>query len=135
MIDLVLFKKENGAEYQNKLRQQFYYQIDPRLRAVNMEAALWVYDQFRKKWIITCVNRTKEENKKVGGSQFSAHLDARADDVRSWTFEKSEKIQIVKHLYEVWGQDFLYVIHHTTNNAEHFHINIRYHHKRYRHAL
>ena len=123
----VYLKKENGRQYEQMLEQQFYGQIDGRLRAVYLELNDWVLREFVGKIIIiTCLNRTPQENKTVGGKPYSAHLDCRAFDGRiRKDFSLDEIKQIERHLLEVWG-DFLYVKVHGKGYNKHIHVNIRH---------
>ena len=45
---------------------------------------------WHKPFILTCLNRTEEENKAVGGSKYSAHKYARGGDGRSRIYSDSE---------------------------------------------
>ena len=122
---LVYMKKESGRQYEEMLHQQFYGQIDGRLRAVFFELDDWIHREFGKRLIITCLNRTKEENKVVGGVEWSAHLFGRAIDGRTHIFTREEITKITNHLTDVWG-DFIYAKYHNAGTGNHLHINITY---------
>lgn len=126
---MVSFKSENGTEYYDRLYLEFKHWIDPRLRAVLLELDDWSQRILGKRVLITSLNRTKEENEKVGGSVYSAHLVGRAVDIRSRLFEEAELEQIKKHLMDAWGFSFLYVICHGKGSNKHIHINIRHAHQ------
>ena len=126
---MIQIKKENGPEYQARLRYQWRNKIDPRGRAVMLELADWVWNEFGKILTITCLTRTKEENERLGGYEFSAHLFGRAEDIRSHVFSQEEIEAIEKHLDETWNNvpnqpDFLFVKRHAALTGPHLHINI-----------
>lgn len=125
----VLLKKDNGREYQKRLEYEYYNQIDGRLRAVYLELNDWMFRELGLRLIITCLNRTKEENKKVNGSEWSAHLFGRALDGRTRGFSDKEVKKIIEHLSLVWG-NFLYVKHHNAGTGMHLHVNITYQYNR-----
>ena len=129
---IVHFKEENGAQYEDMLRQQFYGQIDGRLRAVHLELDDYTYREFDKHITITCLNRTKEQNRTVGGKPLSSHRFGRGEDGRSRDFDDEELAKIERHLEEVWG-DFLYVKVHGIGKNRHLHmnINVRYERKNF----
>lgn len=133
MIDC---KTESGQEYHDELKNQFSFWIDPRLRAVLTEADGWSRRTTRKGLLITCLNRTEEENQAVGGRKRSAHCYSRAADIRSWLFSTIEIKRLILHLQEVWGKEFLHVIHHDSGRGDHIHININrpFHRKNYAEA-
>lgn len=127
---MISYKTENGLDYENRLRNEFLYQIDPRLRAVLLELGDWIWFMWHKPLILTCLNRTEAENKAVGGSKYSAHKYCRGADIRSRIFEDEQKSLIISHIETVWNESamirppFLYAIHHDSGQGEHFHINI-----------
>lgn len=120
---MVLFKKSKVVrlllEYDNK--------IDRRLRAVLMDLGQHVAVNMAADPItVTCLNRTKVENDRLGGSQYSAHLSGRGVDIRVWNYsdETIEKIRI--YLEQTWGCKFLFFKHHNSGSGEHIHLNIRW---------
>lgn len=127
---IVLFKRDNGLEYSKQLETEFGGQIDGRLKAVIYEIGYFCYEKWGIKPVITCLNRTKEENKKVGGVKWSAHLYGRAVDLRTRTMTKQQIDELQKHLESVWGS-FLYVKYHDAGSGNHLHINIRYAYRRH----
>ena len=129
MMYQIYFKSDNGHYYRHRLEREFWYEIDPRLRAVFLELNLWIWLTLGKTLTVTCLNRTREENEKVGGSTYSAHLDRRAGDLRSRKFTADEIQQIEQHLEQVWGKDFLFVLCHNSGTGPHIHVNIRFRHR------
>lgn len=133
---MIEFKKEKGPHYQARLRHEWWNRIDPRLRAVFFELSDWVENQFGKMLIITQLNRTEEENKRLGGYEFSAHLYGRGGDFRSHIFTQEEIDAIEKHLDDTWNNvshrpDIVYFKHHSVRTGPHIHINVTWaYHKR-----
>ena len=125
----VQFKQENGIEYANELKTQFYDQIDKRLIAVILGIALFCFMRWRKYTIITCLNRTKEENKRVGGAPYSAHLYGRGVDLRTSHLSDQHIVILIEYLEKSWG-DFLFIKYHDSGTGNHLHINIRYKYRR-----
>ena len=121
----IWFKTGSGLDYYAKLKFEFYDQIDVRLRGVLYELDDYMWRTHKARITITCLNRSKEYNKKVGGSPWSAHLFGRAVDLRSKNLNDEMIKDLVKHLEDVWG-DFLYVKVHDAGSGNHIHINIRY---------
>ena len=122
---MILFKAENGRVYQNKLKFQFYNQIDGRLRALLLELGDFTKRELNVPVTITGLNRTKEENAKVNGSEWSAHLFGRAVDIRTSVFTEAEVKKIMSHIDFLWG-DMIYVLHHNVGSGMHLHVNIKY---------
>lgn len=130
MYDYVIkFKRELGKEYEDKLRFQFYDQIDHRLAAIILGLGLFIFRKWRLYLTITCLNRTPAENKAVNGSKYSAHLFGRAVDVRTSDWSQEQIDAIIKYLEETWG-DFIYVKYHDAGTGNHLHINITYRYRR-----
>lgn len=130
---MVLFKGENGQAYYDRLYFEFRDRIDPRLRAVLMELGKWAEWHTGKGIILTCLNRTEDENNAVGGNHFSAHLVGRAADLRSSNFGQAEVQKILNHLTATWPSSQIYAIYHDSGSGPHIHINIRHsqHRKNY----
>lgn len=137
----VHFKTENGQEYGQRLVHEFQEDIDNRLKAVLLELGEWTLYCYNKPVVVTCLNRTKEENDKVNGHENSAHLfdpndpllniyPGRAADIRSWAFMKDQIPKIVNHLEKVWGKEFLNVKYHNSGSGDHIHINIKWSYRR-----
>lgn len=124
------FKQENGKDYLHRLIKEFHHEIDPRLSAILLGLDNWTRVQLGKELTITCLNRTKEENKKVGGVAWSAHLDGRAADIRTWNLTDEDIGRIKRYLSESWGTDFLFFKYHDSGSGKHIHLNINYKHRR-----
>ena len=113
--------------------QAFDYIIDPRLKALLHELSKWVYNNCEGKSLtITCLNRTVEENERVNGYKYSAHLIGRAVDIRSRYFTDDEIKRLIEHLKYSWG-DMVFVKYHDVGFGNHIHINItrKYHIRNY----
>ena len=133
---MVQYKSEYGQNYHDRLENQFLHRIDPRLRGVLWELDDWSVRTTGKNITITCLNRTEEENERVGGKKRSAHRCGRAADIRSYLFSEIEIERLVAYLYEVWGPEFLHIVHHDSGHGDHIHININrpFHRKNYAEA-
>lgn len=121
-------KGELGLAYELKLTEEFNTKLDPRLRAVLLECGRWVRQEFDKRLVYTCVIRTQEENKKVGGAKYSAHLYGRAVDIRTHNLTGSELSKLLTYIEVHWLKDeqWLYLLVHGQGNNKHFHINIKF---------
>lgn len=133
---MIQYKTEKGLAYHDRLELEFFHRIDPRLRGI-----LWVLDDWSvrttgKNIIITCLNRTEEENKAVGGYKWTAHYVGRAGDLRAHLFSDIEIERLIAYAKEVWGEDFIYIVCHGEGPNRHIHINInrRHHRKDYAEA-
>jgi len=129
MLYSPVFKKESGKEYQDKLNLEFTDQMDRRLASVYYEADDWCYRTFGKRVIITCINRTKEENKQGNGSEWSGHLFGRAMDWRTFHLSDNEVAELQVHLRLVWGV-FIYTQYHDSGTGKHLHVGIPYKYRR-----
>jgi len=107
----------------NKLKHEFYHEINPKLRAVLFELDDFIERIHGKELVITCLNRTPEENRKVGGIPHSAHLSRRAADIRSWIFSEKELDIMIQRVKDTWG-DIVYIVYHEGGTGPHIHINI-----------
>ena len=114
-----------------RIADEFYERLDPRLRSIIMEQARWQWVKFNRALVITCVGRTVEENEAVGGRYNSAHLirsDApyvRAADVRSRNLDPEMQVKWAKRVSGVWRiRGLLHVVHHNSGSGDHFHMNI-----------
>lgn len=122
---------------------------DPRIRSIILEMAYYSGTKFKKKMIVTCVERVEQEQIKLypiywaenGKSQPSAHvrtkdnLLVRAVDVRTivWAGESTkryyelEEIQDMKHYFGLYfDRGYLYsFLHHSVKTSvEHIHIQV-----------
>ncbi len=127
---MIKFKGEEGIEYKARLEVEFYRIIDKRLKALLLDLADEVERKFKKNIILTCLNRTLEENQKYNGSPFSSHLDGRGADIRIWHFDKKHLDFITNYLYTNWSEDFVYVKVHDAGSGSHIHVNIKYKHRK-----
>jgi hypothetical protein len=119
-----------------ELAEQFNKRLDPRLTAIIADQAVWCLNELKKELIITCVNRTLETNKAVGGKPLSAHLFGRAVDIRSRIYNEEDVKKFVHRLLKVWGGNdkerelMLCVVHHDSGAGEHIHVSINRSHWR-----
>jgi hypothetical protein len=125
---MFIFKDASG-----RTTLEFFNKIDGRLRALIYDLDGYVDRTFNKKLIITCLNRTEEENKADKGKPYSAHLFGRAVDIRAkdpvtnrWYFNPEQQEQIKDYLEKTWGKDFISVNIDPHGTAPHIHININY---------
>ena len=134
IISFVNLKQETtigaifDARYDARLDREFHNEIDPRLRAIIFDLARIMWKRYRKDTILTCLIRSKDENRAEGGYQYSAHLrgSGRAVDLRTSHLSEKEVAGIVEYLNTTWGDDFLYVKFHDAGSGNHLHINIRW---------
>ena len=126
LIHQILCKK---GDQQSRLEHEVYHQIDHVLTAMLLDLDNFCYSEFAKRILVTSAVRTKEENKAVGGVEWSGHLYGRAVDIRSWTFKPDQIKAIEKYLKDVWG-GWIYFKHHDTGQGVHIHLGIPY---KYRH--
>jgi uncharacterized protein YcbK (DUF882 family) len=117
-------KTEMGPKLASRLGLEMDGVIDGRLRALLLELAHYCWRQYNTHLTITCLNRTPEENERVGGIKYSAHLSGRAADIRSGNI-KRYIADIKDHLKGVWG-DAVYVVAHDSGRGHHLHINFKY---------
>ena len=127
---MIKFKDQNGLEYQARLEFEFIRTIDKRLKAILLDLADEVQRKFKKDVILTCLNRTEEENRKFNGSPFSAHLSGRGADIRTWHFNKKVLDFIMNYAYTTWTEDFIYLKYHDSGSGNHLHLSIRYKHRK-----
>ena len=129
----VLMKPKVGTPERTVMAVDWQYYVDPRMCAVVLLLAAWTMCQWSIGIVITCLNRTVDENRRLGGYEFSAHLSGRGVDIRSRTFTVTQITQIIEYLETTWG-DFIYVKYHNSGSGHHIHINIRYGYKRGRYG-
>jgi len=87
---MIQFKADNQRQY-NRLTMEFCKKLDPTVKTAIKDLNDFAEEHHRsaigRPLTITCVCRTIEENRRVGGSTYSAHLDTpqgrRAVDLRS----------------------------------------------------
>ncbi len=125
------FNAAIGTDKYRKFLADWNGGIDPRLKAFFLVLADHVMQKYNQGLTITCLVRSIEYNRLIGGNTRSAHLptEGRAGDFRSRTFTKIEAAEIVAWTKMVWG-NFIHIIHHDSGNGEHFHANINHSFKR-----
>lgn len=101
-----------------------FVKTDPKLQAILFEADHWMRCKYNLPITVTCLIRSVEENKQVGGSPVSAHLSGRAADLRSRNYSKEQTLKLVEHISYVWGE-MVYCIHHSHGTGPHIHLNVR----------
>ena len=124
---------KHKPENLEKLMAGYYEELDPRCRAILLELDEWLEWKFNKGIVITQIGRTLEENKAIGGFEFSAHIIredeyVRAVDFRSRIYTEEEKIAIVNHLEKTWNRHvkFIHIVATTHGTGPHIHVNIRW---------
>ena len=126
----VFFDADEGTANHSRLYNEFHHKLDVRLKAILIEAGVWSQNVLGKQLIVTCLLRTKEENEAVGGRPQSAHLEARASDLRTRHLNTEQEEKLKAHLENVWGSEFLHVLIHDSGAGRHMHLNINFPFKR-----
>lgn len=119
MSDLSFKTERIGLEYKSR-------HLNPHLRAVLLELADFLRRQHDIRLVVTCLWRSEEENRMVGGAPKSSHLTWRAADVRTYDWPAPVKQIAVQHLTKLWPRDMLFVKVHDSGTGEHMHLNINY---------
>ena len=122
---MITYKKDKDLSKYVGMKKEFQHQIDGRLKGILLELDDWAYDMYRIPTVITCLNRSKEENERLGGVPWSAHLFGRGADIRSHHYTEKMIQSIVRHLEETWG-DMIFIKYHDSGSGDHIHINIKY---------
>ena len=120
---MIRFKSE-------RISTEFLHRLDPRLRAIALETAVWLRNQeLPVDLVVTCVNRTPDENKADGGKPTSAHLVGRAIDIRTRDWPDGTTEKVMARLYRLWPGTCLYLLHHDVGGGMHLHaqIKMKYH--------
>ena len=125
-MDGVMFKYAIGTTERLEMMLDWDGAIDPRLCAILLELGDWTMRRWSKSIIITCLNRTDEENVSVGGRPKSSHKEGRGGDLRSRNFMPEQIQEILDHVKETWGSEFVHIVYH----GDHIHLNINYPFKR-----
>ena len=104
---LIDFKHQSEA----KLRNEFRTHTDGILRAVTLDFAFWLYCNYHIVLVVTCLNRDKKENKSVGGSPTSRHLETpcKAVDYRIRDWPEGAVAEAEKYLNDTW-RGIIYVL-------------------------
>ena len=104
---LIDFKRQSEA----KLRNEFRTHTDGILRAVTLDFAFWLYCNYHIVLVVTCLCRDKGENKSVGGSPTSRHLEkpCKAVDYRIRDWPKEAVSGAKKYLEDTWS-DLVWVL-------------------------
>lgn len=109
-----------------RLAREFSEVIDKRLRAVLLDLSYYISSLFREDLTITCLVRTPDENRAVGGNADSSHLDRRAADLRTRNLSEYAITKALEYVKRVWG-DNVHIIRHKGGTADHIHVNINRH--------
>ena len=114
-----------------RLRKEFHDdRLDIRLRGFLLDLSLWqatspaVPECDRRYLFLTCINRTKEENKAVGGHQYSGHMDWRCVDFRANDLLPGTIGIILDRTAKRWP--LIHLICHGKGPNRHFHAGILY---------
>lgn len=119
LVDII-FDKDDGFKAENQLRFEFLNHLCPLIFAVILGLAFAVKKRFDYVLTITCVNRSKEYNEKVGGFKFSGHLRGYCLDIRTRDMPAIVREWILAFLESHWAKHFIYVIYHN----HHIHIGV-----------
>ena len=119
------FKKDDGPEKAERLRREFYVEIDGRLTWWVMQLAKELIAKFGKGIVVTCGTRTTSENKDVQGIKDSSHLRGDALDLRSHIYTAEEIAYIVSRTKQVWGP-VMHILVHNGGTGPHIHINVNW---------
>lgn len=121
--------KFKGSE---RLEREFNYDVDPVLRGVAIDANIYMMNKYGIAMVITCIERSVQENVEVGGVPNSSHITevgfyCRAIDFR--TIDLLTRAQVddfIAYIKHVHGQRIHVIFH-----KNHIHMNVN---KRYRTA-
>ena len=104
---LIDFKRQSEA----KLRGEFRTHTDSILRAVTLDFAFWLYCNYHIVLVVTCLCRDKEENRSVGGSPTSRHLETicKAVDYRTRGWPEEAVTAAEKYIEDTWS-DLVWVL-------------------------
>lgn len=130
-----------------RIMREYHQGIDQRLAAYLDRLDRYTLLRWNKSVMVTCLNRTPEENRAVGGVPFSSHIPilpngerpkteaemaralGRGADIRTkdpvtgrWYFTPEQQEEIKNTLLEWLGPVFVFV----KIEADHIHININY---------
>jgi len=116
----IKFDEDDGSDHAQELEVELLNWLSPLMVAVMLGLSLDLKRRFNYIPTITCVNRSDEYNKKVGGWEFSGHLTGYCLDIR--TRDMAEEIidWTVNYLNSHWSKHFLYVIYH----KQHIHFGV-----------
>ncbi len=121
----IRFDQDDGPKEANLLEVEFFNYLSPLLFAVMLGLAAAVKKRFDFILTFTCVNRSVEQNGKVGGVKYSGHLSGYAVDLRTRDMPVIVRQWIIDYLNTNWAKYFLYVIYHN----DHLHVGVsRTHH-------
>lgn len=113
-----------------------YNNLDPRIKGLLLALALWQFLKWGIPLTITCIVRTLQENKDVGGQDNSAHilrpgqLWARAVDLRNHDLTEQQQAERREFVLSHWnfGQmpAMFHMIDHDSGHGQHTHLNLNY---------
>jgi len=113
-------------------RQEFMRDLDPRLRWMLVNIAARARRELGVETITTCIGRTVEENRAVGGIEQSAHLYRpgyylRAVDLRT-RHMSDDAIREYLNYFKPWQAiaGLLHVKYHNSGSGNHIHVNVNH---------
>jgi hypothetical protein len=115
--------------YKDKKVEADYDQLalrNPRLSEVIVALCIFAKLEFNKDIVLTCIHRTPEENKAVGGIENSPHLNWEAADLRSSTFTQPEIKRMLAFLncFTFRNNKQTAICHEVAGGAAHFHLQV-----------
>ena len=119
------FKRKEGG----RLRREFFYLVDPKLRALLLDLANLCHHFWHRDLVVTCLFRDEAENEAIGGNPNSAHLSGRAADLRvNWIggddgYTDKEIDTLIEYVKGVWGNGY-HIICHGEGANRHIHLNV-----------
>lgn len=109
-----------------RIEGEFYSDdyLDPLLRCLAFGIADFLWRMENKEMVITCICRTEDENKRLGGHPMSKHTmrPSRAMDIRSWNMDEGLLNALLLWLKRNFWPQFTYKAERRGRRGEHIHI-------------
>lgn len=96
-----------------------FWQIHPLLRGMIFYCGWYVYEECRQRIVVTCLIRSVQENKDVGGMAKSSHLYARGGDLRIHNIPRDVRWSMMCEVKEMYGMKI-----HILEHGNHIHSNV-----------
>jgi len=121
MLNFIQFDADESRAHELRLSREFFTKSNPVMRAIIMENALYWFNRASYATVVTCTNRTAEENNAVGGYKYSGHLTGHSYDLRTRDMNDDFRNQYMGRLDIHFSPCGLYVLYH----HDHLHVGIR----------